>query len=315
MWQPSKSTILSVLISIQAMILGAPLPWLNEPGVEDYPPRPGNKLDSIVLDNKLRTQSMTLRHAMIHWVKNEFKDANSKEHIWKEVSDMYWKHNAQQALSYVLEWADENPDLRDYNKERERERVGMSLPHMAHKKRKGKNKATKAAETSEDLVLELANLLKISLPTEAEASSMKQEEPDESDHKRKASLGSSAMSPTLAHIPKKTKTEKGGFGAAMKKWVYRGDKTQKGIRAACKEFGITYASTIKDSITKLQNHVNESINGNGKGKGKEDIVGKYGAFLSGDDHGDEEEEEISAEEETKLKPFPQLPGKATKNKV
>lgn len=307
MWQPNKSTILSVLISIQAMILGAPLPWLNEPGVEDYPPRPGNKLDSIVLDNKLRTQSMTLRHAMIHWIKNPFKSPDAKEHIWKEVSDMYWKYNAQQAFNYVLEWAEENPDLRDYNKERERERIGMGMAHMAHSKskRKGKGRASKTNEASEDLVLELANLLKIPFPTEPEASSpMKEEEVDEKDHKRKASMGSSAMSPSLAHIPKKPKTEKDGIGATMKKWMYNGEKTQKGIRAACKEFGISYASTIKDSITKLQNHVNE------KGKASKDMVSKWGAFLSGEDNGDEDE---SAEEEAKVKTFSKLPAKASKN--
>lgn len=33
MWQPSKSTILQVLISIQSMMLATPLPYFNEPGM------------------------------------------------------------------------------------------------------------------------------------------------------------------------------------------------------------------------------------------------------------------------------------------
>ncbi len=56
MWQPNKSTILAVLISVQAMILGAPIPWVNEPGYV------GQEETSQALSHKLLIQYKTCEY-------------------------------------------------------------------------------------------------------------------------------------------------------------------------------------------------------------------------------------------------------------
>lgn len=86
------------------MILGAPLPWENEPGYE------GSGPTLKVLSHKSRVQSRTVRFAMITWVENKFQ-AETMEHIWKEISQAYWKHNGTKVLGYVKTWAKETPGL------------------------------------------------------------------------------------------------------------------------------------------------------------------------------------------------------------
>jgi hypothetical protein len=77
MWQPGKSTILAVLVSIQAMILGVPLPFLNEPGYESL----GATREAVM--HKQQIQVKTVRHAMITWLtKIKGPDAKAKTGLW-----------------------------------------------------------------------------------------------------------------------------------------------------------------------------------------------------------------------------------------
>lgn len=101
MWQPGKSTILAVLISIQAMILGAPIPWINEPGYI------GQAETQQAAEHRLLIQYKTVRYAMIGWL-----GAKRPENvIWDDVSATYWKYNGLNAMQTVKEWSLENPQL------------------------------------------------------------------------------------------------------------------------------------------------------------------------------------------------------------
>ena len=106
-WQPNKSTLLSVLVSVQAMILGAPCPYLNEPGRETY----DVNSPQAVADTK-RTQAKVLRRGIIPWLeKLKTIVPNDKDAIWDEISAMYWKHHAAAIQKVVDEWATTNSSL------------------------------------------------------------------------------------------------------------------------------------------------------------------------------------------------------------
>jgi baculoviral IAP repeat-containing protein 6 len=238
MWQPNKSTVLAVLISIQAMILGAPVPWVNEPGFATHENTPQAK------DHKLLIQTKTVKYAMIGWLENKFNVLWSKEYIWRDISKTYWKHNGKAALDTVKTWANDNPDLVHF---------GARAP--APKRRKGKSKEVQPEATptsgGQDLVEKLAQCL--GLPGD-----------NSSPHKRKAS------SSGTSNDSKKQKSETSEDESIEMRWYYKGAKTQKDVRAACKEFGIGAAPTIDACIGKLEKHVNT------KGKASEELVEKWG---------------------------------------
>lgn len=91
---------------MQAMILGVPLPWLNEPGFEN-----ARKTDPRVVAHRNRVETRVLRFAMIAWLENDFANEDAKEHIWKEISQTYWKHKGQKVWEYVKEFLVDNPGL------------------------------------------------------------------------------------------------------------------------------------------------------------------------------------------------------------
>ncbi|KAL5317694.1 hypothetical protein ACEPPN_014792 [Leptodophora sp. 'Broadleaf-Isolate-01'] len=233
-WQPYKSTILSVLVSIQAMILGAPMPWENEPGFE------GTGSTARNLAHKARVESRTLRFAIIAWLENKFADPQAKEHIWKDISQNYWQHNGMKVLEYVREWVSENPGLLDFGP------TDYWLRHV-----KGINPKLPPGATQHNLAERLSTLLGI--PYDPSAFPTVNIRVRESRSKRKSSA---SKNPTGS-----SKKLKGPATASTPqfKWVYARDKSVKMVRKACKEFGIGYASTIKASIEKLEAHVNEDL--------------------------------------------------------
>ncbi|KAK0110531.1 hypothetical protein ONS96_002138 [Cadophora gregata f. sp. sojae] len=232
-WQPYKSTILSVLVSIQAMILGAPMPWENEPGFEGTGPTSRN------LAHKARVQSRTLRFAMIAWLENRFADPQAKEHIWKEISQTYWQHNGLKVLEYVREWVSENPGLLNFGP------TDYWLRHI-----KGINPRLPPGAAQNNLAEKLTVLLGVSYVPAAFPTveiQVKQQRPKRKSSTSKDPTGSSKKVKGPGTVP------------AHFKWIYARDKSQKMVKKACKEFGIGYANTIKASIEKLENHVNSDM--------------------------------------------------------
>ncbi len=249
-WQPYKSTILSVLISIQAMILGAPLPWLNEPGRERW----ANHKEAIQHNQFLQVK--TVRHAIIAWASNEFNDTKAKEYIWKDIAKTHLRFNGRTILDTVELWASDNKELLHYYK--------VAKPSKRQKLKAGHNKAKQAAvnEDTNEPVPEL-NLLKqltLLLGFDYQEEPAPPQIPSSASSKRKASSSGSSLAQD---------TKNQGV------WVYTSAKTQKEVRKACKEFGIGAASTIVGTITKLEKHVNE------KGKVSEDLVAKWGKTALG----------------------------------
>ncbi|KAG9238285.1 hypothetical protein BJ875DRAFT_480527 [Amylocarpus encephaloides] len=82
-WQPRRSTLLSVFVSIQAMILGSP---------EEH-----SHTDPIVPRYRL----FTVKHAMLRWLSG----SHAPSGIWSNVSKMYFKHRGAEVLAIVRQWA------------------------------------------------------------------------------------------------------------------------------------------------------------------------------------------------------------------
>jgi ubiquitin-protein ligase len=59
-WDPATSTLLQVLVSIQAMILGTHDPWYNEPGYETRAATPQGKEESRAYNESLRVETVRL---------------------------------------------------------------------------------------------------------------------------------------------------------------------------------------------------------------------------------------------------------------
>ena len=111
MWQPGKSTVLAVLVSIQAMILGAPLPLLNEPGLAMLGESPE------VIQHKRHVQVKTTKFAMIAWLTKIQQSAEETERdVWQDVVEEYWKHNSKSVLDTVEQWSLQNSFIKAYDK-------------------------------------------------------------------------------------------------------------------------------------------------------------------------------------------------------
>ncbi|KAI8624708.1 UBC-like protein [Xylariaceae sp. FL1651] len=84
-WRPEQSTILQVLVSIQAMIL-CEQPWYNEPGRENA----ANKALSTRYNHDVR--SWTLQHAILPWA------AAIRPGDTKQAPGLHLRHNATEIL-------------------------------------------------------------------------------------------------------------------------------------------------------------------------------------------------------------------------
>ena len=102
-WIPGKSTILSVLISIQAMIL-CDYPWTNEPGhdLEAHSSR-SRQLN-------LKLQACTLHYAVLNWL----RDAKKRDGLWHEVVKEYFATNGEAVIATAYRWAKSNPAIRSF---------------------------------------------------------------------------------------------------------------------------------------------------------------------------------------------------------
>ncbi|KAF2867286.1 hypothetical protein BDV95DRAFT_647791 [Massariosphaeria phaeospora] len=90
-WRPGESTILQVMISIQAMIL-CEEPFCNEPS---FGSARGTRESKMY--NK-RCQSLTIQYAMLNWL-------TSPPPLWQDVVNLHFKKSASQILQTVERWA------------------------------------------------------------------------------------------------------------------------------------------------------------------------------------------------------------------
>ncbi|EOA81521.1 uncharacterized protein SETTUDRAFT_78313, partial [Exserohilum turcica Et28A] len=95
-WQPGVSTILQVLISIQAMILCED-PENNEPG---YAARYGRRLAGPSAYT-MSARSLTVVYAIRNW-------ANQPPALWKDIAEAHFKRTANKILQTAERWAKES---------------------------------------------------------------------------------------------------------------------------------------------------------------------------------------------------------------
>ncbi|KAI6871254.1 hypothetical protein KC338_g2707 [Hortaea werneckii] len=89
-WKPGQSTILQVLVSIQAMIF-CDEPWCNEPGRENQ----AETLQSREYSRGLRPH--TIKAAMLDWMAN-------KDTVWSEVVRRHFEIHEEEIAACVDEW-------------------------------------------------------------------------------------------------------------------------------------------------------------------------------------------------------------------
>ncbi|GAA5844601.1 hypothetical protein JCM11251_002239 [Rhodosporidiobolus azoricus] len=104
MWQPNKSTILQVLLSITSMILGTNYPRYNEPG---YGAPRDDKLNKTYNSN---CSLATTRWAILDWIDGDkFKDS-----MWSDVIASHILLNRSTIASTVSTWAAKDPRMRKW---------------------------------------------------------------------------------------------------------------------------------------------------------------------------------------------------------
>lgn len=96
-WQARKSTILSVLVSIQGMIL-TDEPWRNEPGCGEAKNREARELSR---QYNLERMALTVRYVMLPWL----LDPSWRNSIWKDIVDRHFRLHGRKILKTVRRWA------------------------------------------------------------------------------------------------------------------------------------------------------------------------------------------------------------------
>ncbi|TNY17926.1 hypothetical protein DMC30DRAFT_419335 [Rhodotorula diobovata] len=101
MWQPHKSTLLQVLLSITSMILGTNYPFYNEPGF-------GAPRDDERNKNYNKNVSLaTTRWAILEWIEgNKFKDS-----IWGDIILSHFLLHRPSIQATLASWAAADPRL------------------------------------------------------------------------------------------------------------------------------------------------------------------------------------------------------------
>ncbi|KAF3491950.1 uncharacterized protein GIQ15_01467 [Arthroderma uncinatum] len=103
-WQPGKSTILSVLISIQAMIFTED-PWRNEPA---FTSAVGTIADMQARKYVEKIHPRVITAGMLHWL---FKPGQ-RHGIWEKEVRAHFRYNGAKMIANVEKWAIANPALK-----------------------------------------------------------------------------------------------------------------------------------------------------------------------------------------------------------
>ncbi|KAG9205805.1 glycylpeptide N-tetradecanoyltransferase [Epicoccum nigrum] len=94
-WKPGVSTLLQVLVSLQAMVF-CEHPWYNEPGREEHHSR--NRTSKASDSYNLGLRELTVQLAMLDWLRDV-------PLIWWDVIDQHFRSNADQILRTVIQWS------------------------------------------------------------------------------------------------------------------------------------------------------------------------------------------------------------------
>lgn len=103
-WQPHKSSILQVLVSIQSMILGSEWPLENEPCYEGAHLRGGHALQQCLGYND-RIRKGTMRYAITDWLNRP----EMREGLWKDVVKDYIRFCGKDLIQTWRAWEKTQP--------------------------------------------------------------------------------------------------------------------------------------------------------------------------------------------------------------
>ena len=106
-WKPGQSTLLQVLVSLQAMVF-CEEPWYNEPGREHGYGKDDSKSASDSYNRGLREH--TVRLALLGWLEKP-------PQIWEDVVQQHFRANADKILRTVIEWHKQSKPSRHRFKE------------------------------------------------------------------------------------------------------------------------------------------------------------------------------------------------------
>ncbi|KAL1741247.1 hypothetical protein HDZ31DRAFT_45856 [Schizophyllum fasciatum] len=102
-WQPYKSTLLQVLVSIQSMIL-IDVPYFNEPGMGAADPR---NRQSIMYNRNINVENTRL--AIVAWMKTDHRSG-----IWRDVIRAHFLTRKITIQEQIMEWAAIEPRMKSY---------------------------------------------------------------------------------------------------------------------------------------------------------------------------------------------------------
>lgn len=94
-WKPGQSTLLQVLVSLQAMVF-CEQPWYNEPGRERSYSR--GVADAAAERYNRRIRELTVRLGLLDWVEKT-------PQVWRDVVEQHFRSNADKVLRTVIEWS------------------------------------------------------------------------------------------------------------------------------------------------------------------------------------------------------------------
>ncbi|KIW06063.1 hypothetical protein, variant [Verruconis gallopava] len=109
-WEPNRSTILQVLVSIQAMIFCSE-PWYNEPG------REGREMKDQSRRFNAEVQILTIRHALVDVLVQATKSRS--QGCWHDVIEKHFRTYGSEIMNTLKDWqkkAEKMPDRMEENR-------------------------------------------------------------------------------------------------------------------------------------------------------------------------------------------------------
>lgn len=234
-WQPNKSTILSVLVSVQAMILGAQVPYINEPGLSMMDSAPAAAAYTLTV------QCKTVKYGMIQWLKKLETLNPLAPDIWKDVSAAYWKYNGESVLESVKQWGKSNERLSDYKQDPRDHPLHANLGGNKKKKSRGKNKEV----GGENLLLTLETLISPESITSPEPLSDRKSKHSSEDVEDQAGSKRQKLTHNQKMVDK------------AQRWHYNGAHKMGVIRTACDALGVIPSNSIQKSIDRMEEEIND----------------------------------------------------------
>ncbi|KAL1694785.1 hypothetical protein GGG16DRAFT_122140 [Schizophyllum commune] len=120
-WQPYKSTLLQVFISIQSMIL-IDVPYFNEPGMGAANPR---NQRSIMYNRNVNVENTRL--AIVGWMKSEHRYG-----IWRDVIKSHFLTRRDIIYEQIKQWAVAEPRMKAYSPQYSMDSLMLAYPYPSY---------------------------------------------------------------------------------------------------------------------------------------------------------------------------------------